>query len=863
MLVIPRYTVLFLLLLQLLCITQMYAREDPEYDEIPVQLIVQNIGGIEIPSLICKDSVYLSVADMFNFLKIRNTFSPGQDSLSGFFINPQAAFLIDKATNKIQYQGKFFTLPPQALIHTPTGLFLQSDYFEKIFGLLCVFSFRNLSVTLSTNIELPAIREMRQETMRLNINRLKGEIKADRTIGRNYPLFHLGTADWSVIATQRTSGTSDTRLNLTLGGIVAGGETNISLNYNKFPAPDQTLTHDRFFNKPFDKKQQYYRWRYANNDHRALRQIIAGKIFIQSTASVYAPVVGVQFTNTPTTCRRSFGTYTLSNYTEPGWIVELYVNNSLVDYIKADASGFFTFQVPMIYGNSLVKLRFYGPWGEERSREESISIPFNFLPRHEFEYTASAGIVEDNQNSRFSRIQLNYGASRQITVGGGMEYLSSVTTGKNMPFVNTSVRILPNLLFSGDYTYNVKARGIVNYRDPSNLEIELNYTRYKKGQQAINYNYLEERRITISRPFNSRNFSAFSRLTLKQVLLPDTKYTTTEWLLSGAILGVGTNLTTYAILTEQAPLYIYSNLSLSFRLPAKVMFTSQLQYDYNHHKPISMRCESGRQVFPHGYVNVSYEQNMNSRITNIGIGFRYDFSFAQAGFSSWHGNNTTTLVQSLRGSLIYDVKTKYLDANNHTSTGTGGIVLLTYLDRNCNGKREAGEPRVAGLKATIGSGRIAYNNRDTLIRIMDIEPYTNYHIELNPNSFDNIAWQIKQKTFNVAVDPNRLKLIEIPVAVMGEVSGKVFINKEGQGRIIVGIYQNDSILVARILTESDGFFSFTGLAPGSYTARIDTNQLLKLKLTASPAVIPFHIVPNNDGDMVDDLEFQLRIADAQ
>lgn len=855
---IPRYAVPLLMLLLLFCIPRTYGREDPEYDEIPVQLIVQNIGGIEIPSLICKDSIYLSIADMFNFLKIRNTFSPGQDSLSGFFISPQAVFLIDKTNNRIQYQGKLFTLPAEALIHTATGLFLQSDYFGKIFGLFCVFSFRNLSVTLSSNVELPAIREMRQETIRLNINRLKGETKADTTIGRNYPLFHIGMADWSVIAAQRTSGTNDTRLNLALGGIIAGGETNISLNYNNFSQADQVIRHDNLSGRPFDKRQQYYRWRYANNDHQALRQIIAGKIFIQSTASVYAPVVGVQFTNTPTTCRRSFGTYTLSNHTEPGWIVELYVNNSLVDYTKADASGFFTFQVPMVYGNSLVKLRFYGPWGEERSSEESISIPFNFLPRHEIEYTASAGIVEDQHHSRFSRIQFNYGASRKITVGGGMEYLSSLTTGKNMPFVNTSVRVLPNVLFSGDYTYNVKARGIVSYRVPSNLEVELNYTRYKKGQQAINYNYLEERRIVISRPFNSRNFSAFSRLILNQILLPDTKYTTVEWLLSGAILGVGTNLTTYAISTEQAPLYMYSNLSLAFRLPAKAMLTSQLQYEYNHHKPIAIRAELSKQVFHHGYVNISCEQNFKSRITNIGIGLRYDFPFAQTGLSSWYNNNTTTLTASLRGSLIYDGKTKYLDANNHISSGTGGVVLSPYLDLNGSGYREADEPAVAGLKATISNGRIEYDNRDTMIRITDIEPYTNYHIELNPNGFDNIAWQIKKKTLNVAIDPNRLKCIEIPVVVMGEVSGKVYLNREGQARIIVGIYQNDSTLVARILTESDGFFSFIGLTPGSYTARIDTSQLLKLRFTASPAVIPFHIKRSKDGDVADGLDFQLR-----
>jgi hypothetical protein len=36
-------------------------------------------------------------------------------------------------------------------------------------------------------------------------------------------------------------------------------------------------------------------------------------------------------------------------------MVELYVNNILVDYKRADASGFFTFEIPLIYGTTNVK----------------------------------------------------------------------------------------------------------------------------------------------------------------------------------------------------------------------------------------------------------------------------------------------------------------------------------------------------------------------------------------------------------------------------------------------------------------------------------------------------------------------------
>ena len=363
------------------------------------------------------------------------------ESVSGFFINPEAKYIISRSENMITYQDKIFKLNRGDIIRTESNLYLNSVYFGKVFGLECNFNFRSLSVKVNSKIELPMIREMRQEEMRRNINRLKGDTKADTSVGRSYPLFKFGTADWSALSTQDINGKADTRLNLSLGGMIAGGEATANLNYNN--------------TDPFNEKQQYYLWRYVNNDFNALSQVLAGKIATHSISSLYNPVIGVQLTNTPTTFRSSFGTYTLSDRTEPGWIVELYVNNVLVDYVKADASGFFTFEVPLVYGNSMVKLKFFGPWGEERVREQNISIPFNFLPAKTIEYTASAGIVEDSVRSRFSRINVNYGVTRSITVGGGIEYLSSVSSGPAMPFINSSFRITNNLWLGRDRSHPV------------------------------------------------------------------------------------------------------------------------------------------------------------------------------------------------------------------------------------------------------------------------------------------------------------------------------------------------------------------------------------------------------------------------
>ena len=847
------YQVILIFLLLSFQGESIFAQDEPEYDEISVFLDVPRLGAGEINAVIKGEVIYLPVTDLFDFLKIRNIPSQGLENISGFFISPEAPYRIDRITNIISYEDKEFILDPESLIRTETNLYLRGDYFGKIFGLDCIFSFRNLSVQINTRLELPVMREMRLEEMRTNLTRLKGEIKADTTIGRKYPLFHFGMADWSFIATEQIKGKSETRLNLSLGAIVAGGETTVSLNYNS--------------QDPFTEKQQYYLWRYVNNDNKLLRQVRAGKIAAGATSSIYNPVVGVQFTNTPTTFRRSFGSYTLSDKTEPGWIVELYVNNILVNYVKADASGFFTFEVPLVYGNSNIIMKFYGPWGEERTREQNITIPFNFIPKNTLEYTISAGLVEDSLFSRFSRTSFNYGLSRGITVGAGYEYLSSVLSGPMMPYVNASFRLASNLLLSGEYTNSVRAKGSLSYRLPSNLQIDLNYTRYDKNQKAINYNYLEERKAVVSIPWRMKNFMLYNRISVSELVLPTIDYITGEWLVSGSLFGVNTNITTYALFIGKNTPYSYSNIALSLRFPAGFTIIPQAQYGYTDKELLTAKVGVEKRFLKNAYLNLSYEQNFRSNIRMGEIGFRYDFKFAQTGVSTRQTERITTFIQYARGSLINDRKSNYLGTDNRANVGRGGITIIPYLDINANAKRDQGEPTVGGLNIRSSGGRIERNDRDSTIRILGIEPYTDCIIELDQESFENISWRLKDKTIKVAVDPNMLKLIEVPVTVMGEASGSIIIDKNGEisalARMIVNFYSKKNIYIGRTLSEEDGYFSYFGLVPGEYKVKVDTGQLGRLDMLSLPDSINFNITANEEGDFIDGLDFTIMTIAAE
>jgi hypothetical protein len=839
------FTLLFLLIVKP---DPSFGQTDTEYDEVSVYLKVQGIGGADIPALIKDEVVYLSVSDIFNLIKIKNTPSARLDSLSGFFINPQDEYLIDRVKRQITFQGKKIELKPEDLIKTQTNLYMKSGLFGLVFGLNCAFNMRDLSVMLTTKLELPLIREMKMEQMRNNLKRLKGDVKTDSTIGRRYPLLKFGMADWAVTSTQLEGGASNTQMSLSLGSVVAGGEMNVGLNYNQ--------------GSKLDLSQQTYVWRYVNNDFKAFRQILVGKIGTQTISSINGSLIGIQMTNTPTIYRRSFGTYTLSNVTEPGWLVELYVNNVLVDYVKADASGFYKFEVPLVYGISVLTVRMYGPWGEVRTRVENANIPYNFLPAGDLEYSINAGVLENEPSAQLYRTTLDYGINRHMSVGGGYEYYSSSSGVNSLPFVGTSVMLLSDLLIASEYTFGVQLKNSLNYRLPSNLQLDLNYTSYEKGQKAILIAPIAERSASISVPVQSKKISLYTRLSLSQMIYSDYKTTSSEFLISGNLNGISSNITTSMIFQNPKQINASSNFSLSFRLPGRFIMMPSFIYDYNKRSLMSVHCSLEKPLFGKGYLNIAYDRNIITKINSVNIGLRYDFSFMQTSIATTLKKNSNSFSQSARGSLLVDGKYHYVGTSNTSMVGRCGFTFIAYLDLNGNGKRDKNEPLVPGLNVRVNGGRLVKNVKDSTVRVLDLTPYTSYLVELDKNNFDNISWQIKNKTLSVFADPNQLKMIEIPIAVMAEAAGTVNVKTKdgtrGLSRVYVNFYRNGKTLVGRTLTESDGYFSYMGLQPGKYLAMMDSSQLTKIKMVSTPQFKEFKVKESKDGDFIEGLDFTLQ-----
>jgi len=816
-----------------------------EFDEIVVTLKGPSIGTAEIPALIVGQDVYLPVTDLFNYLTIKNSLSASGDAISGFILNPKDVYIINRINYEIFYGDSLTKINKNDLIFSSNEFYLSAKYFGQSFGLQCIFQFRSLTVDFSTSIELPFMREKRLEQMRRNITNLKGEVKPDTIIRRTFKTFHLGALDWNINSTQ-FRGNNDVLARIGIGGVLAGGEVSSQL----------FLTD----NMPFSLRNQFFLWRYVNNDKKYFKQVSVGIVNAPGAFSGIPSLAGIQINNTATRQRRAFGSYLLSELTEPGNVVELYINDVLVNYTKADASGLFSFEIPLLYGNTNIKFKFYGPWGEERLSEQLINVPFAFLPKNKVDYSVTAGKITDSSQQLFSRVHLNYGLNNRLTIGAGAEYNGALFNRTMLPFAQVSARIGNSFIVFGEYSPGTLFKGTSSLRLKNKLQLEALFVKYTLGQDAVRTGSLQDRKLLASMPFKIKRMIGFSRLTITHSKFFKGELKTAELLMSATKGRINANVTTYAAFANRPE--ILSRIALNIPLPFNIRFTPQAQYNYQQKNIVLLKAEAEKRAFKNMVATVGYEYNQLIGFSGFSVGLRHNFSFAQVGFSARQIANGVNVAQSASGGVVFDNNCRNITLSDRSNLGQGSILVLPFLDYNGNGQRDKNEPEVLNLNVRVDGCKIERIHNKAAIKVGALEAYHKYYLLMDDKNFDNPAYKIKHKVVEITAEPNTVKRIAIPVLVVGEVAGYVSVKTgaatKGLGRVIVHIYDEQKRLVAKTLTEEDGYFSYLGLLPGTYAVHTDEAQLKKIAMYNSDAPLAFTIKENKEGDIVDNLQLVIK-----
>jgi len=797
--------------------------------------------------------LYLPISQIFDYLKVNYKTSENGKQIEGNYLDTKNTYKIDFDAKKLTFNSNETTLSETDIQYDMGVTYLSSRLIESVFGLKTNFDFRTLSATISSDNELPITKLKKLDEARKNIKDISGEVKFDAEYPRKYHFFRPGMLDWSISSNQSKGVVLENRAGLALGAEVFGGELSTWLFYS-----------DQY---GFNPNQQRYHWRWVDNNFKAIRQVQIGRIYNRNIATILYPVDGIMVTNAPTTIRKAMGTFQIAESTNPEWTVELYINNVLINFTKADASGYFSFQVPIVYGTSEVTLRYYGPNGEEQAERKTYNMPYNMLPVGEFEYRVSGGALLNGgantpyntlYNTLYGRAETNLGVTKWLTAGAGYEYLSSIVGNPHIPFGNFTLQPFSRLVLTAEYAHKIRYKGTLNYNFSNNSMFELFYARYDKNQKAIIYNFQEERMAGFSFPTRLQNVSGVTKATFRQHIYPNFQYNAGDLMLSAYYRNFNANLSNYINWTTFDNRNIYSSLSLGLRFGKGFSFRPSAQYSYTENKPkwfenfISLRAELEKQIFKKGYITLGYEKNNLIDFSSVNVAFRYDFSFMSTYASAYYNIDSKSIqtTESARGSLAFGSGNGYVHFDSREAVGRSGISIFPFVDKNFNGTRDDDEPTAADLNVKCNGGRVYYRKNDSIVRVVGLDPFVDYTLSIGESDFKNIALKVISHSIKVTTDPNQFKKINVPVQPMGEMSAVVVDEfNNGISRILINILDEKGKVEKSLLSETDGFVSYLGLKPGNYFAVVDSTQLKVLNMSAEP--LTFKIKEDVDGDIVE------------
>lgn len=815
-------------------------------DEIPVEIFIKGYGKIEADVLITdRNRVYIDVNDLFDKLGILCVRS--NDTFTGFIENVNRPYVIDFEERKITIDHNTIR-SPNGFTKESAAIFVESTVLSDAFGFNMIFNYRSLSIVMDANFELPLVKKARLDKIRQNLSLLQSqnEVKSDSVIGRKYHLINGLAVDWAVNLSQIGGQKSFNNYALGLGTELLCGEAKIGFVYY-----DQVK---------FDRRQLYYNWRWIDNDSKFMKQAQVGKVPAQSISFLGSPLVGASFTNSPNTVRKAKGSYIIRDYTEPNWTVELYLNDVLVNYTASDASGLYVFEVPIIYGYTTLKLKFYGLLGEERVEERTMNTPYTFMPENVMEYNVTAGVLEDDRGSKFGRGEFNYGVTRSLTVGGGIEYLSSIIDQPAIPFANLAFQPFTKMVIKMNYANGVSYGGLFNYYFGQSTFLEVDYINYVEGQKATLNITNEELKVQLTVPFKRSKFSGSTQFNFMQYGYDTFNFNQFNAVFSGRYKNYSSNVSLSSNWITNKDPFISTTVVFAHRLRNGLTIRPSFQYNVSDSNMIRFRADLEKRLAKMSF-SASYERNLQFSTDNLFFNFKYDLPYARTNVSATYANNNMNLAQGAQGSLTFGGDNGYVNKGNNSALGKGGILLYPFLDLNQNGKRDDGEKIVLLNNVKVSGAKAVISQKDSIIRISDLNAFVKYNIGFSDAELENISWRFKNHSYQILVDPNQYKIVEVPIVVMGEIGGSVFLNTDNQskglGRISVQIFNSVGEKVAEVLSESDGYFNYLGLKPGKYTVRADVKQLENLDYQSSPKSHEVAIDVSEDGTVLEGLDFYI------
>ena len=587
-----------------------------------------------------------------------------------------------------------------------------------------------------------------------------------------------------------------------------------------------------------------------------VRQVEIGDVF--AGGSLARLMRGATLTNALFARSLDFGELQFSQPLPPGWEVELYEGDRLVGYRDASSTGSLN-SVPVQYGTTPLRVRLYGPAGEQVESQVTYVIPTEQLASGSWQYAVGGGRCAQNQCGEVAYADLKRGVTPQLTLQAGADERRDSTVRIFHPYVGASYLPAPGWVASVQARQDAYLRGAVSNQGEGRVT----------GNVAAGVNKAGEGGTAITSEATSSWFVQ-SGFALRHAgwLLGERSLTLgaraqgqpggpTRWAVSSSA-PIPSGLMTAALETDPraqngGPDGAVLRLAPTFALTRGWwqrfgMPTAALEATTDGRSLV--QWEGSVSVQPRaGFLSVSLRKLAGMSGLQASLG---------ASISLRHTHVVTHLVgtpahlgggYSLAGAEAYGPLSHVMPLE-FGGIGLAGVEGRVFHDNNGNGRFDEGDDAVPDAMVAVAGLRTATDTRGRFGQ-WSVLPYEAVDVQLDSLSVQDPAWIPVMSHRWLRPSPHQFSRIDFPLIRTREIVGQLATARGMLNPAGVGLVLRDSATHATYETRSfgDGGFYFSRVRAGHYLLTI-----APASLTALGALTPVAVAIEVSGRTEDALE---------
>lgn len=853
---IPRWAVPALLLAALLAPSAAHAQKadttGPE--AVLIELSVGRYGSRTVPAYRSSGDALLPVLQLAELAELGATVLA--DSAIELTLRAgRQPVLLDPARWEIRGPDATLELTPADRLVKADDQYLSTRVLSRLLHVTFAVNWSELSVGVLDADSLPVGRRIARERAHALFRRAGLEGGPDLALERERTRWDGMVLDYSVLApTQDLMGSG--AWSAGLGGNLLGGSLQGRLA-SAGPPRDGDVRVDASWTGVWRKSRYVTQLRLGDG---------------LATGPRPRTLRGFTLSNAPFLRPSLFGDIGFEGALGPGWEIEAYRGGRLIALDSADATGRFSFDLPVEYGENAMDFVAYGPFGEVRRFNRNYRVNGDVIPDRKVEYGLAVGACRTDACQASTNLDLRYGLSSRWTVRGGLDrFWRDSLPGLSHPYLGLGGSVGNAWGVEVEAVASAVVRGALRFEPSQDLRVTTEYHDFASGVAAPLLTPLGRRTQwtteLLARPLRGHDDiyleGTVDRITASQ----------------GETVSGRLGLSLYASRFRLAPAVRHVRFADHTGLGTTQSFASLNTFSlpFPELGPVLGRVttrtvlevvKGSGLALAGGYLarELSSHMQIEAGATwtrNLGTSLSL---FVATLLPSLRATTSMTappvggamVSQYVQGSVLYEPGRRQVAFASGPSLERAGISGRVFLDVNGDGRWQPGEQTIGGVRVRAGFVT-ALSDSSGRYRIWDLPAFEPVLVAVDSSTLVSPLWRPAYNSVSVETGPNRFRDLDIPIVPAGVIEGRVVRQTVDSTVPVPGmrllLRRHGSSQTVQLVTFSDGGFYLIGVKPGTYELSADPTTLAKLELSAWP--VGFTMPSSPDGATVDGLELRL------